>query len=93
MKAIVTRAYTDRLDSTVHYPGQEVNLSEARLAELSAAGFVLAAPEPPPDAAAAEAPSLSDMTSRQLRDYIESRGGSAPAKATKARLAEIAGEL
>ncbi len=40
MKAKVLKAYTDRLDAIVRLVGDEVELTEARAAELSASGFV-----------------------------------------------------
>lgn len=40
MKAKVLKAYTDRLDAIVRLVGDEVELTEARAAELSAGGFV-----------------------------------------------------
>lgn len=93
MRARVTRAYTDRVDGSVHYPNTTVELTDERAAELSARGFV----EPAPGAAAppAEEPAtdLDAMTAAQLRDLIAGRGGSAPKRATKAQLLEIAGAL
>lgn len=46
-KALVIRAYTDRLDGKVHLKGDEVELSADRLAELNEGGFVepVAAPK------------------------------------------------
>lgn len=93
MRARVTRAYTDRIDGTLRCLGTTVDLSEARLAELSARGFVEPegnGGEPAPEAPAAD---LSEMTVAQLRDLIADRGGEAPKRATKARLVEIAGAL
>lgn len=40
MIALVTYPYRDRETLAVHYVGEEVELTEARFAELSAAGFV-----------------------------------------------------
>ena len=109
MKARVIRAYTDRLDGTIRCLGTTVDLSEARMRELSSRGFVepndvdasqeAGAQDVEPDdvdAAPEEgAPEtdLDDMTAAQLRDLIAERGGSAPKKATKARLVEIARAL
>lgn len=87
MRARVTRAYTDRVDGSVHYPNMTVELTDERAAELSARGFVEPAPadEPTDD--------LGAMTAAQLRDLIAERGGTAPKRATKAQLLEIAGAL
>lgn len=99
MKAKVTRAYTDRLDGSVHYPNTTVELSADRLSELAGKGFVEAASGgdggggEPPEEGAADAPDLGAMTSAQLRDLIAERGGTAPKRATKAQLLEIAGSL
>lgn len=49
MKAIVTKAYTDRETGIVHSPGEAVELSDARAAELGKGGYVKAekaAPKP-----------------------------------------------
>lgn len=40
-KARVVRAYTDRLDDTLHLVGDEVELTDARLVELQEGGFVI----------------------------------------------------
>lgn len=93
MRARVTRAYTDRIDGTLHCLGTTVDLSEDRLAELSARGFVEAmgdVPVPDTDGPAAD---LSGLTVAELRGLIAERGGKAPKRATKARLVEIAGAL
>lgn len=101
MKAKVLKAYTDRETREVRLAGDEVELTEARLAELSVGGFVEAAQ---PDAEAAEAPAggeppadeapaLADMTNAELRAYIEKRGGKPPKKANKAALVAAAGAL
>lgn len=42
MKAEVITAYTDRLTGEVHLPGETVDLSDGRLAELAEGGFVRA---------------------------------------------------
>ena len=96
MKASVIRAYKDRVDGSVHYPNTTVELSEERLGELAGKGFV-----EPTDAPAdggghpvgGDAADLEAMTAAQLRDLIAERGGSAPRRATKAQLLEIAGAL
>ena len=96
MKARVTVAYTDRLDRSVHYPNTTVDLSEERLVELAGKGFV----EPldtPADGGGhsgdGDAADLEAMTAAQLRDLIAERGGTAPKRATKAQLLQIAGAL
>lgn len=116
MKATVKKAYTDRLLKTVHLPGDEVDLSGERLAELVAKGFVAegaAAPaaevvpertadgpaasradaaESAPERAADRLPTadIELMTVQELVSYIGRMGGSAPSKAKKAELVEIA---
>ena len=45
MLATVTYPYRDRETFAVHLPGDEVELTEARFAELSAGGYVDASPE------------------------------------------------
>lgn len=39
-KALVVRAYTDKVDGKVHLKGDEVELSAERLEELEKGGFV-----------------------------------------------------
>lgn len=60
MLATVTYPYRDRETFAVHLPGGEVELTEARFAELSAGGYVDAAPEaahePAPVSISAPAP-------------------------------------
>lgn len=90
MRARVTRAYTDRLDGSVHYPNTTVELTDERAAELSARGFVEPAPGAAPPPAEEAAADLGAMTAAQLRDLIAERGGSAPKRATKAQLLSIA---
>lgn len=99
MRASVTRAYTDRFDGSVHYPNTIVELSEARIRELSSKGFVAPAEEPEEarEEGAADGrggdqadDDLGERTAAQLRELIEERGGSAPKRATKAQLLEIA---
>lgn len=113
MIALVTYPYRDRETLAVHFVGEEVELTDARFAELSAGGYVDLPPaatadaaeaaggpgiEPPapeqsaPEQPAAEKP-VPEMTVQQLRDAIESRGGFAPRKATKAELAAILAAL
>lgn len=109
MIALVTYPYRDRETLAVHYVGEEVELTEARFAELSALGHVDLPPAEPevsaepvedeadegedvvddePEQPVHEKPS-PEMTVQQLRDAIESAGGFAPRKATKAELAAI----
>ena len=76
MLAQVTYPYRDRETLAVHLAGEEVELTDARFAELCAGGYV--APQPVDPAA--------DMTAAELRAVIESKGGFAPRKATKAEL-------
>lgn len=99
MKARVIRAYRDRVDGSVHCPNTRVELSEERLRELAGRGFVEAEGAEPADGAGAPgaeegaAPDLGAMTAAQLRDLIAERGGTAPRRATKAQLLQIAGTL
>lgn len=116
MKALVNKAYTDRITKKLHLAGETVDLSEERAAELAGKGIVrtIAEPEAPaeteeaadaapspetdrgaeapgPDEEGADDPDeFEDMTVKELRELIESRGGTARAKATKAELVEIA---
>lgn len=46
MDAKVTKAYTDRIDGSLHLEGDAVELSEARFKELSEGGYVRAIPKP-----------------------------------------------
>ena len=102
MIATVTYPYRDRETLEVHHTGDEVELTAERFAELSAGGYVDAPsqeePEEPeePDEQQeheTEEPEESEqpqeMTAAQMRAEIESRGGFAPKKATKAQLAEL----
>ena len=88
--------------------GDEVELTPERFAELSAAGYVDAAeqaaepePEEPEKAeadeadedASKEAKDVHEMTAAEMRAEIESMGGFAPKKATKAQLAELLEQL
>ena len=108
MIALVTYPYRDRETLAVHLVGEEVELTEARFAELSAGGYVDLPPVAPATAepvedepaeeeggedAESEQPAKGgaapEMTVQQLREAIESAGGFAPRKATKAELAAI----
>lgn len=96
MKARVIRAYKDRVDGSVHYPNTRVDLSEGRLGELAGKGFVEPSDTPADGGGCAgegDAADLGAMTAAQLRDLIAERGGTAPKRATKAQLLEIAGAL
>lgn len=108
MIALVIYPYRDRETLAVHLVGEEVELTEARFAELSAGGHVdlpPAAPEvsaEPIEADSAEEEDVvddepgqpaNDMTVQQLRDAIEAGGGFAPRKATKAELTAILAAL
>lgn len=95
MLALVTYPYRDRETLAVHLAGEEVELTDARFAELCAGGYVDVPAEKPaePAAPAAEqeaapqpADPAADMTAAELRAVIESKGGFAPRKATKAEL-------
>lgn len=95
MLALVTYPYRDRETLAVHLAGEEVELTDARFAELCAGGYVDVPAEKPAEPAepAAEqeaAPQpvdpTADMTAAELRAAIESKGGFAPRKATKADL-------
>ena len=102
MLALVTYPYRDRETLAVHLAGEEVELTEARFAELSAGGYVDVPPEAPVDEAAAhdapkgaDAPAAppADMTVAELRAAIEAGGGFAPRKATKAELQSMLAAL
>lgn len=95
MLALVTYPYRDRETLAVHLAGEEVELTDARFAELCAGGYVDVPAEKPAEPAepAAEqeaAPQpvdpTADLTAAELRAAIESKGGFAPRKATKAEL-------
>ena len=94
MLALVTYPYRDRETLAVHLAGEEVELTDARFAELGAGGYVDVPPEAPAaepaelhvPAGAAEPAPPADMTVAELRSAIESKGGFAPRKATKAEL-------
>lgn len=104
MIALVTYPYRDRETLAVHLVGEEVELTEARFAELSAGGHVDLPPagpvetaeaagdpedgEPAAEQLAPEQPA-PEMTVQQLRDAIEAANGFAPRKATKAELIAI----
>lgn len=108
MIATVTYPYRDRETYEIHRTGDEVELTPERFAELSAAGYVDAAeqaaepePEEPEKAeadeadedVAKEAKDVHEMTAAEMRAEIESMGGFAPKKATKAQLAELLEQL
>ena len=95
MLALVTYPYRDRETLAVHLAGEEVELTDARFAELCAGGYVdvpAEKPAEPADPATEQevAPQpvdpTADMTAAELRAVIESKGGFAPRKATKAEL-------
>ena len=95
MIALVTYPYRDRETLTVHYVGEEVELTDERFAELSVddpaeeEGGEDAEPgQPAPEQPVHEKPS-PEMTVQQLRDAIEAADGFAPRKATKAELIAI----
>lgn len=102
MIATVTYPYRDRETLEVHHTGDEVELTAERFAELSAGGYVDAPSQEEPEESEepdeqqeheTEEPEESEqpqeMTAAQMRAEIESRGGFAPKKATKAQLAEL----
>lgn len=93
MIATVTYPYRDRETLEVHHTGDEVELTAERFAELSAGGYVDAPSQAEPEEHETEEPEESEqpqeMTAAQMRAEIESRGGFAPKKATKAQLAEL----
>ncbi len=100
MQALVTYPYRDRETGEVRYAGETVELSAGRFRELALKGYVdevreeEAPAEAPEPAAEDEAPAApAEMTAADLRAAIESKGGFAPKKATKAQLAEILGSL
>ena len=102
MIATVTYPYRDRETLEVHHTGDEVELTAERFAELSAEGYVDAPedakPEEPEESEEQQEPEpeepeeseeQQEMTAAQMRAEIESMGGFAPKKATKAQLAEL----
>lgn len=106
MRAVVTYPFRDRETGEVRYAGDLLDLSAERFRELRNGGFVdeqpdggaepgdgPAAPEPGTPADEPGSPDAAAMTAAELREAIESRGGFAPRKATKAQLAEILGTL
>lgn len=92
MLALVTYPYRDRETLAVHLAGEEVELADARFAELCAGGYVDAPAEKPAEPAAEQEAAPQpvsapvEMTAAELRAVIESKGGFAPRKATKAEL-------
>ncbi len=88
MIATVTYPYRDRETLEVHHTGDEVELTAERFAELSAEGYV-DAPEDAKPEEPEESEQPQEMTAAQMRAEIESMGGFAPKKATKAQLAEL----
>lgn len=102
MLALVTYPYRDRETLAVHLAGEEVELTDARFAELCAGGYVDVLAEKPAEPAdpateqeAAPQPvdPTADMTAAELRAVIESKGGFAPRKATKAELQTLLAAL
>lgn len=102
MIATVTYPYRDRETLEVRHTGDEVELTAERFAELSAEGYVDAPedakPEEPEESEEQQEPEPEEpeeseqpqeMTAAQMRAEIESMGGFAPKKATKAQLAEL----
>lgn len=102
MIATVTYPYRDRETLEVHHTGDEVELTAERFAELSAEGYVDAPSQAEPEETeeseepdgqqepeTEEPDGQQEMTAAQMRAEIESRGGFAPKKATKAQLAEL----
>lgn len=96
MIATVTYPYRDRETLEIHRAGDEVELSAERFTELSAAGYVDACEEPkaeePEETEGEEGEPKAEkpkLTAAQMRAEIEARGGFAPKKATKAKLAEL----
>lgn len=83
MKAKVTKAYTDRLDGAVRLPGESVELSEARAAELAAGGYVeVETAAAPPEKA--EKPDYGSMAYADLKQAAKAAG--IPAAGKKADL-------
>lgn len=102
MIATVTYPYRDRETLEVHHTGDEVELTAERFAEPSAGGYVDAPSQAEPEEheepdeqqeheteEPEESEQPQEMTAAQMRAEIESRGGFAPKKATKAQLAEL----
>ncbi len=104
MHALVTYPYRDRDTLEIHYTGDTVELAADRFTELEAAGYVDAAeeaiseavaeesteaePEEPTDEAVGES-NPAGMTVTELHAAIETAGGFAPKKATKAELVKL----
>lgn len=84
MKVEVLRAYTDRIDKTVHLKGSFVELEGGRLEELSGKGIVEA------PAGGKEDEDFSGMTVAELKEYIEENGGAYEKSARKAELVAVA---
>ncbi len=80
MKAKVIKAYTDRLDNVVRFPGDTVTLTESRAAELSWGGYV----EPEGGAEKAEKPDYGSMAYADLKQAAKAAG--IPATGKKADL-------
>ncbi len=96
MKAKVTKAYTDRLDGVVRLPGESVELSEARAAELAAGGYVevetaAAPPEKAEKVEKAGKPDYGSMSYADLKQAAKAAG--IPATGKKADLAAALGAL
>ncbi len=90
MKAKVIKAYTDRLDGVVRLPGESVELSEARAAELAAGGYVetVAAAKAPEKAGK---PDYGSMSYAGLKQAAKAAG--IPATGKKADLVAALGAL
>ena len=84
----MTYPYRDRETLEVHHTGDEVELTAERFAELSAEGYVDAPSQAEPEEPE-ESEQPQERTAAQMRAEIESMGGFAPKKATKAQLAEL----
>lgn len=78
MEANVIKAYTDKLDMTVHLAGEVVELDEGRAKELSARGFVSVI-EPEPETGQKPEPETEPEPEPEA-DKPKPRGRRAPAK-------------
>lgn len=89
--AKVVKAYTDRLTGTVRVPGDSVELTDERAAELSAGGFVeLSAQEAAPVGQPVK-PDYSAMSYAELKEAAKAAG--IPAAGKKAALIAALGAL
>ena len=70
MKAKVIKAYTDRIDNIVRFPGESVELSAVRAGELAEGGYV----EVSGGAERAEKPDYGSMAYNDLKKAAKAAG-------------------